>query len=134
MLKFLHNDDLGKLLVRLTVAVLILAHGISKILNPESIEWLGGVLSGIGLPAFLAYGVFIGEVIAALMVIAGLYSRIGGLLIAGNMLVAVLLVHMGQLFSLTQNGGWALELQAFFLAGGLAVALLGSGKYAVKAD
>jgi putative oxidoreductase len=59
------------------------------------------------------------------MVILGLYSRVGGLLIAGNMLFALLLAHRADLFTLTKMGGRALELQGFFLFSGLAILLLG---------
>jgi putative oxidoreductase len=82
----------------------------------------------------MAYGVYAGEIIAPLMVLAGFYARIGGLIIVVNMIFAILLAHAGDVFSLTQHGGWALELQAFYLLGGLAVVLLGSGKFAVKPD
>ena len=84
------------------------------------------------LPGFLAYGVFIGEIIAPLMVILGVHTRIGAVLIAGNMLVALVLVHMGELFALSKTGGWALELQGFFLFTAVAIFFLGAGKYAVR--
>jgi putative oxidoreductase len=125
---------LGKLVVRLTVGALMMFHGIAKILHPGSLEFIGNSLAGAGLPAFMAYGVYAGEIIAPLMVLAGFYARIGGLIIVVNMIFAILLAHAGDVFSLTQHGGWALELQAFYLLGGLAVVLLGSGKFAVKPD
>jgi putative oxidoreductase len=43
-------------------------------------------------------------------------------------------MHSGDLFSLTEHGGWRLELQGFYLFCGLAVMLLGSGRLAVKPD
>jgi putative oxidoreductase len=134
MLNQFHNDALGKLLLRLTVAVLMLFHGIAKIIHPGSLEFIGSSLSGIGLPAALAYGVYVGEVVAPLMIISGFHTRIGGLIILVNMLFAIFLAHTGDMFSLTQHGGWAIELQAFYLLGGLAIMLLGSGKFAVKPD
>jgi putative oxidoreductase len=134
MLNQFHNDALGKLLLRLTVAVLMLFHGIAKIIHPGSLEFIGSSLSGIGLPAALAYGVYVGEVVAPLMIISGFHARIGGLIIVVNMLFAIFLAHTGDMFSLTQHGGWAIELQVFYLLGGLAIMLLGSGKFAVKPD
>lgn len=127
-------DDLGKLVVRLMTGGLILLHGIHKILNPGSLDFIRGLLASISLPAALAYGVYLGEIVAALMVILGVYSRIGGLLIVGNMLFALVLAHRAELFTLTATGGWALELQAFFLFSGLAILLLGSGRLALKPD
>ena len=134
MLDKIFSDAIGKLTLRLTVGVLILFHGVGKIMHPGSLEFIGNNLSNIGLPSVIAYGVFIGEVIAPLMVIAGFHARIGGLIIVVNMIFAVVLAHTGDIFSLTQHGGWALELQAFYLLGGISVALLGSGKFAIKPD
>ena len=130
----LQSDDAGKLIVRLTVGGLMLFHGVSKVLNPGSLGGMGGQLAAAGMPAFFAYGVYIGEVLAPLMVIVGIFSRIGGLLVVVNMLVAMALVHAGDIFTLGEAGGWALELQGFYLFGGLAIYFLGSGKFAVKPD
>ncbi|MGE6995531.1 DoxX family protein [Pseudomonas sp. NPDC047961] len=120
------TDDLGKLVLRVSVGVLILLHGIFKLQNG-----VAGMLGNQGLPAFLAYGVYIGEVVGPALVILGVFTRIGALLIAGNMLVAFLLAHMQELFSLGKMGGWALELQGMFLLGAIAIALLGAGRFSV---
>jgi hypothetical protein len=53
-------------------------------------------------------------VLAPLLLLAGLWTRAAGLLVAINMVVAVLLVHTDQLAALNRNGGWALELQGFY--------------------
>lgn len=127
-------DDIGKLIVRMMVGVLMLLHGVHKILNPGSLDSIRNMLASISLPSLLAYGVYFGEVVGALMVILGIYSRIGGLLIAGNMLFALALAHRAQIFTLTNMGGWALELQGFFLLSGLAIIFLGSGRLALKPD
>ncbi len=68
------------------------------------------------------------------MIILGIYARFGGLLIAGNMIFAIVLAHAGELFSLTKNGAWALELRGFYLLCGLAISFLGSRRIAVKPD
>ena len=131
----LQLDSIGKLVLRLTLGVLMLFHGVSKLMQPAGvIERIGAQLSGAGLPPLLVYGVFIGEILAPLMIIFGVYARIGGLIVAINMIFAVYLVHAGQIFSLTKTGGWTLELQAFYLFAGLALLFLGSGRIAVKPD
>jgi putative oxidoreductase len=48
-----------------------------------------------------------------------------------NMVVAILLVHVSQFFTLGNAGGWALELQAMYLMTALAIVLLGAGRYSV---
>jgi putative oxidoreductase len=124
------NTDLGKLIIRLTLGGLLLFHGIAKLLHGTG--FIEGLLANHGLPAFLAYGVFVGEVIAPLMIILGYQTRIGALLIVFNMLVAFVLVHTHQLLSLASSGGWALELQGFFLFTAVAVIFLGPGRYKLK--
>lgn len=124
------NADLGKLILRLTLGGLLLFHGISKLLN--GVGHIEGMLAGHGIPAFFAYGVFIGELLAPLMVILGYHTRIGALLIVFNMLVAIALVHAHELMKLGGNGGWALELQGFFLFTAIALIFLGPGRYKLK--
>lgn len=122
--------DSGLLLLRVVLGVLILLHGVAKLAS--GIGPIIGMVGAAGLPAWVAYGVYIGEVIAPLMVIAGLFARIGAVLIAVNMLFAIGLAHSSDLFSLGPMGGWALELQGFFLFTAIAVAMLGPGRYALN--
>jgi len=124
----------GKLILRLTVGGLMLFHGVHKILHPESLNFISSSLEAAGLPTFLTYGVFVGEVLAPLLIIFGVLSRLGGLLIMINMIFAIALAHSADLLALTPNGGWRLELQAFYLLGGLAIFSMGSGRFALKRD
>jgi putative oxidoreductase len=124
------NDDLGKLILRLTLGILTLLHGISKM--RYGVGFIEGMVVSHGLPAFLAYGVFIGEVLAPLLLILGFYARIGGLIIAINMVVAIALAHTAQLLMIGKQGGWELELQGFFLFTALAIALIGPGKFGIN--
>lgn len=123
-------NDTGKLILRLALGALILLHGISKL--SSGIDGITSMVVAAGMPAPLAYGVYIGEVVAPLMVLAGWYSRIGGGIIAINMLFALGLVHRGDVFAFAESGGWALELQAMFLFTALAIACLGPGRYSVN--
>ena len=134
MMTFLHNHSLGLLIMRLMVGGLMLFHGIAKIMHPDSLNFISGTLSSVGLPSFIAYGVYIGEVIAPLMIIAGIFSRYAGLVVVVNMTFALFLAHTGVVFMLTEHGGWSLELQAFYLFGALAIVLMGSGRLAFKPD
>lgn len=123
------SADSGRLVLRVALGVLVLLHGIAKLIHgPGSI---GGLVTDAGLPAFVAYGVYVGEVLAPILVIVGQWARAGALVIAINMLAAFALVHMGQLFALNAQGGWALELQGMFLFSAIAVALLGAGRFSV---
>lgn len=123
-------NDLGKLILRLTLGILIMLHGLAKLVH--GIGPIHGMVTGMGLPVFFAYGVYVGEVLAPLMLILGFYARIGALLIAVNMVFAFLLAHTGQLTTLTDTGGWALELQGMFLFTAVALVLLGPGRIGIN--
>ena len=129
----LANDDAaadaGRLVLRLTVGLLILLHGISKIRGGPG--FILDVVESAGLPDPFGYLVYVGEVAAPLLVVLGLWTRVAALVIAINMVVAILLVHTGQLLQLTAEGGWALELQGLYLAVPIAIALLGAGRYSL---
>jgi putative oxidoreductase len=123
-------DDLGKLVLRLTLGILTLLHGIAKITGG-----VGGVermLQGIGMPSYVAFGVYVGEVLAPILVLIGFYARVGAGLIVVNMLFAIGLAHRNDLFALTKTGGWAIELQAFFLFTALALMFMGPGRLGIN--
>lgn len=128
----MNTDDLGKLVLRLTLGGLLLFHGAHKILT--GIDPIRAMIGAHGLPDYLAFGVYAGEVLAPLLVILGLFSRIGGALIVINMIIAIALVHMGMLVGLNDQGGYVLETQMLYLFGGLAVALLGAGRIAIGGE
>jgi putative oxidoreductase len=123
------QDDLGKLILRLTVGALLVFHGVHKMLT--GIAPIEALVVAHHLPAALAYGVYIGEIIAPVMVILGLFARIGAGLIAINMIAAVALAGLGSIAAFTPSGGYALELEAFYLFGALSIALLGAGRFAI---
>lgn len=126
----LANTDLGKLIIRLALGGLLLFHGIDKLMH--GVGFIEAHLARHNLPAVLAWGVLIGEVLAPLMIILGFHTRVGALLIAVNMLIALILVHSHQFLTLSSNGGLRLELQLFFLLSALAVFFFGSGRYSLR--
>ncbi|MFO0966733.1 MAG: DoxX family protein [Gemmataceae bacterium] len=129
--RWLTASDFGKLILRLGVGGLMLIHGIAKIQG--GIDPIVQAVKAHGLPDQLAYGVYAGEVAAPALIILGLLTRLGGLLVAGNMAFAVYLAHLDQLGVVVDGGGWALELQGLYFAGGLALLFLGAGKIGLAA-
>ena len=121
--------DAGLLVLRLVLGLLILLHGIAKLPPPPA--FITGLLAKSDLPSFLAYGVYLGEIVGPLLIIVGVWTRLGAFLIAGNMVVALALVHTKDLFHLGPQGGYALELQAIYLFSALAIMLLGAGRFSV---
>ncbi|MGB8364893.1 MAG: DoxX family protein [Rhizomicrobium sp.] len=123
------SNDIGKLVARLSVSILLLFHGVHKLLN--GIEPIKHMVAQHNLPEILSFGVYLGEIIGPLLVIFGVFSRIGGLLIVLDMVVAVYLADIHRLFVLNGQGGYALELEAFYFLGGLCVMLLGAGRFSL---
>jgi putative oxidoreductase len=121
--------DTGKLILRLALGLLILLHGIAKVMG--GVQGILGAVTKMGLPEAFGYLVYVGEVLAPLLVIVGFWTRPAALVIAINMAFAVFLVHLGQLFQLSQLGGWALELLGMYFFTAIATALLGAGRYSV---
>jgi len=121
--------DAGKLVLRAALAILILFHGYAKITG--GLGDIVGLVAKHGLPSAFGYLVLVGEVVAPLMVLFGVWTRAAAAVIAMNMLVAIGLVHTSQLGQISNTGGWAIELQAIYLASAAAIALMGAGRYSV---
>jgi putative oxidoreductase len=124
------NSNLALLIIRLSVGVLLLLHGIAKL--QYGIPFITGMMEAKGLPGFFGYAVYLGEVLGPLMLIIGYRSRIGALLVGINMLVIMFLAHAKELFSISQVGGWAPELAGLYLFGALAIFVAGGGSHAVS--
>ena len=124
------NFNLGILVLRISLGFLMLLHGIGKLMG--GLGFIQGMLETKGIPSFVAYGALVGEVLAPVAILIGFRTRIAALIYAFNLIVALLLVHTGQLFTLNEQGGWALELIGLYLFGAITLFLTGAGKYAVS--
>ncbi|MDE3058898.1 MAG: DoxX family protein [Bacteroidota bacterium] len=124
-------EDMGKLMIRIAVGGLILFHGFAKMVH--GVAWIKGPLGAFGLPGFLAYGTYIAEVVAPILILLGVRARLAALVIAFDMVMAVLLVLRQNIFVVKQaGGGWGIELEAFFFLTSLALFFIGAGKYSVS--
>lgn len=130
VLEKFQNKDTGLLLQRISIGTLILFHGIANLTSNYS--FIKSLLNGIGIPEFIAYSGFIGEIIAPILIIIGLRTRLASLVLAFNMLIAILMAHYADVFTLNQFGGWGIELQGLYLLGAIVIFLLGAGKYTVS--
>ena len=123
------RDDVGKLVLRVTVGVLMLFHGVDKL--RFGVEGIQHDLARAGFPAFLAHGVYVAEVLAPILLIIGLWTRPAAVVYAAAILFAALLVHGVEFVRLAPTGGWGAELYVFYTMSAVAVALLGAGRYSV---
>lgn len=119
--------DVALLILRVVFAVLFLLHGIHKL--QHGVGWMEGLLQGKGIPGFLRYGVYLGEVLAPALVIVGLFTRPAAALMSVTMVFALWLVHFPNDFVIgEQGGGLQIELQLLFLFLGVFFALVGAGR------
>lgn len=127
---FNKQTDLGLLTIRLSIGILMLLHGIFKLQNGAG--GIENIVDNAGLPTFFAYGVYIGEVIAPIFIILGIGTRLAAGVFAINCIVAVLLAHAADIFTLNAVGGWAVELLGLYFFGAVALVFTGGGKYAIS--
>ncbi len=123
------NYDLGLLVIRISIGFLMLLHGINKLQGIGPIE---GMLKAKGLPSFFAYGVYIGEIVAPLLIIVGYRTRLASLLFSINVGVATYLAHAKDIFSINKFGGWEIELLGLYFFGAIALILMGGGRLALS--
>ena len=123
-------NDWGRLTLRVSIGGLVLFHGIHKVF--AGVGGIAGMLERSGLPSFIAFGSYVGEVVAPLMILFGFYTRLAGATLALTMAVAIFLAHSSDILALGQHGGWAIELPMLYLLGSVAIVLLGAGRITVQ--
>ncbi len=122
--------DIGLLLLRTSIASTMLVYGITKLIN--GVSFISGLLSDYGLPSFFSYGVYIGEILAPLLIIICYSTKLAGLIFAINCLVAILMVQLPNLFTLNEFGGWYVGPIVIYFVFGLAMFYTGAGKIALS--
>ncbi|CAI2535677.1 DoxX [Serratia liquefaciens] len=110
------RPDAGKLALRLTFGGLMLFHGVAKI--QHGVGWIANALQEQSLPSFIAYGVYVGEILAPILIILGLFTRPAALIYAFTLMVAFLMVGTGNIFTVTEVGAWGIENEFVFFMGG----------------
>ena len=124
------NDDIAKLVLRLGFGIMMLFHGIHKLI--DGIAPVEAMLRAHGLPGWFGYGVFLGEVIAPLMIIVGLYARAAALGVVFTMLTAIALTTGFFPLELGKTGAPTFELPLLYLLAAVILFLGGPGKYGVN--
>ena len=124
-------NDIARLILRLTLSIMLLFHGVHKIIH--GISGVKHLVTNSSLPEFIAYGVYVGEVVMPILVALGLYARVASVVIALNMLFAIYLAYGSSLLELTKHGAPVFELPFLYFILSILVVLLGSGKYGINA-
>lgn len=118
------------LLLRLTLGLLFLAHASLKlfVFTPAGTAKFFG---SVGLPGELAYVVIAAELLAAVALILGIWTRLVAIAAIPILLGAIFTVHgAAGFFFNNPNGGW--EYPAFWTVALIVQALLGDGAYALR--
>ena len=123
------NAQYAATLLRLSLGLMFLAHGLLKVLV-FTLPGTVGFFESVGFPGFLAYLVTFGEITGGALLIAGIAVRPVALGLLPVLIGATWVHHgAGWVFS-NENGGW--EYPAFLVVVSIASALLGPGKFALR--
>ena len=123
------NASYAALLLRLSLGVMFIAHGLLKLLV-FTLPGTAQYFESLGLPGALGYVTFAAELVGGVLLILGVRVRLVALALVPILLGATW-VHLGNgwLFS-AKNGGW--EYPAFWTVTLIVQALLGDGAYALR--
>jgi putative oxidoreductase len=121
------NLDVALLVLRLTLAAVLLYHGLPKVMNFGATV---GAFQSMNIPAPTVSAGFavLSEVVGGILILLGVAVDLAGILVIIDMLGAIFFVHLANGFDFTK-GGW--EHPFTVLAIALALALAGPGRYAV---
>jgi putative oxidoreductase len=131
------SDDVSFTILRLVLGVVFFAHGAQKMLG-----WFGGhgfhatmgFFAHLGMPAPVALLVICTEFFGGLGLIVGLLTRIAALGIAGEMIGAILMVHLANGFFMNWAGnqkGEGFEYHLLVIAMAAALLLRGAGAFSL---
>ena len=126
------NDDIGLFIARISLGIVILPHGLQKLLGLFGGAGFSGTVDsfvGSGLPSAVAILIIIAESFGALGLILGFLSRLAAFGITLIMLGAIFMVHIQNGFFMNWFGNQAGEGFEYHL---LALGLSSSGSFAGK--
>lgn len=123
------QHNYGAALMRVSLGVILLAHGLLKVFV-FTVPGTVGFFASLGLPTIVAYLTIFGEIAGGAALIIGAYTRLVALL-SVPLLLGATWAHLGNgwVFS-NQGGGWEFPLLLVVLA--IAVALQGGGALALR--
>jgi putative oxidoreductase len=134
---FRTSDDIGAFIARITLGVVMLPHGLQKLLGLFGGAGFSGTVEffvGSGLPAFIAVLIIISESFGSLGLIFGFLSRLAALGAIIIMLGAIVTVHIKNGFFMNWSGsgpGEGFEYHLLAIGLGLIVLFKGGGAWSV---
>ena len=122
----------GLAILRVVLGIAMLVHGWSKLSGGvDNVAGFFGGMLGIPAPGLMAWVVTIVELVGGILLVIGFLSQIAGILIALDMLGAILFAYLLRGTAFIENGAITWEKEAVFAAAALCIALAGPGAWSV---
>ena len=132
--------DVAALLLRLAVGLIFIPHGYSKVFGRGGVSAFASDLPSYHIPTFLGYIAAYAEFFGAILLIAGLLTRLDAFLLACTMAVAVVVVQLPDAMNDVPAGAnrffvamKGIEMPLSLFAATAALVLIGGGKYSLDA-
>lgn len=131
------DTTLHPTLARLALGIVMLPHALQK-----TFGWFGGfgfspayqAFTGVGIPGPLAALAIVGELLGAIALILGVFTRVGALVIVSIMIGAIAIVHLPNGFFMNwsvEPRGEGFEFHILAIGLGLVALLAGGGKISI---
>jgi putative oxidoreductase len=122
------NSDVGLLIVRMALGGIIFFHGFHKITHgiADQVQ----ILASNGIPGFFMYFVYVSEVLAPVLIVLGILTRISSLTIIVTMIVVFYALPFP--IGLDEHGAMNIESQLYFLLLPVALFFTGPGRYRLR--
>jgi putative oxidoreductase len=122
----------GLAILRIVLGIAMIVHGWSKLSGGvDNVAGFFGETLGIPLPGLMAWVVTIVELVGGILLVVGFLTQIAGILIALDMLGAILFAFLLRGAPFIENGAITWEKEAVFAAAALCIALAGPGAWSI---
>lgn len=132
MSKYLNYPNFGLLILRIFLGICVLYHGLFKL--KFGIEPVTSLLVNAKIPSFLSYFVYLGEILAPIMIIFGIYTRFASIMLIATSGMILYVAYMDKLLAVTNFGGLMPEIVYLYLGASLCLLFCGGGKFSIKND
>lgn len=134
------TGDIAALVLRIAAGLIFIPHGYAKVFGRGGPAAFASDLPSYHIPYFLGYVVAYAEFFGAILLIAGLFTRIDAFLLACTMAVAVLVVQLPDALNGAEPGAnlffaamKGIELPFALFGVAMALLLTGGGAWSVDA-
>jgi putative oxidoreductase len=130
------RTDVSSLLLRIAAGAIFIPHGYAKVFGQGGAAVFSADLPSYHIPVFLGYVAAYAEFFGAILLIAGLLTRLDALLLAGMMFVAVAVVQLPDAFRDPDVHGFAgvlhsIELPLAMFTMTAVIVILGPGRFSL---